>query len=70
MDAGTQYNLGLFAHVVGVLGIAAAYTVDSVGLIGMRRATLADEARAWLVTRRWVLLVGPPSIILVIATGL
>jgi hypothetical protein len=70
MDADTQYNLGLFIHIVGALGIAAAYTVDTVGLVGMRRARLADEAKAWLLTRRWVLFVGPPSIIVVIATGL
>ncbi len=70
MDATSQYNLGLFIHVVGALGIAATYTVDTVGLVGMRRAKLGDEARAWLLTRRWVLFVGPPSIIVVIATGL
>jgi hypothetical protein len=70
VDAATQYNVGLFIHVVGALGIAAAYTVDTVGLVGMRRAKLAEEAKAWLLTRRWVLFVGPPSIIVTIATGL
>jgi hypothetical protein len=64
------YVLVHFLHVVGSLGIAAAYTVETVGLVGLRQATSGDEARVWLRTRRWVLMVGPPSIGLVLASGL
>jgi len=63
------YLLIHFLHVIGALGMAAAYAVETAGLIGMRRATEAGEARAWLRTRRWVLMVGPASIGLVLASG-
>lgn len=63
-------ELVLFIHVVGALGIAAAYTVDAAGLIGLRRAALGEQARAWLMTRRWVLDLGPVSIGIVLLSGL
>jgi hypothetical protein len=64
------YLLIHFLHVVGALGIAAAYAVETAGLVGLRQATVGEEARVWFRTRRWVLMVGPPSIGLVLATGL
>jgi hypothetical protein len=64
------YNLVLFLHIVGALGIAAAYALDTAGLIGLRRSTVNEEARAWLMTRRWVLLLGPASIGLVLVSGI
>lgn len=64
------YVLIHFVHVVGALGMAAAFAVEAAGLAGMRGATSGDEARAWLRTRRWVLLLGPTSIGLVLATGI
>jgi hypothetical protein len=63
-------DLVLFIHVVGALGIAAAYTVDAAGLIGLRRAALGEQARAWFITRRWVLVLGPISIGIVLLSGL
>jgi hypothetical protein len=59
-----------FLHVVGALGLTAAFGVEAVGLAGLRRATGADEALLWLQSRRWVLLIGPGSIGLVLATGI
>jgi hypothetical protein len=59
-----------FLHVVGALGLTAAFGVEAAGLAGLRRATGADEALLWLRTRRWVLLVGPASIGLVLVTGI
>jgi hypothetical protein len=69
-SSSTVYNLVLSLHIVGALGVAAAYTIDTAGLIGLRRSTVGEEARAWLVTRRWVLIIGPASIGLVLVTGL
>jgi hypothetical protein len=70
MDTTLLYGLTHFLHVVGALGLAAAFSVEAAGLIGLRRAIGADEARLWLRTRLWVLLLGPPSIALVLLTGI
>jgi hypothetical protein len=59
-----------FLHVVGALGMAAAYAVEAAGLIGLRRARDGVEARLWLRTRRWMLALGPPSLGLVLASGI
>lgn len=56
-------------HIVGALGMSGAYAVEAAGLVGLRRSRAAGEARLWLATRRWVLYVGPPSIGLVLLTG-
>jgi hypothetical protein len=44
----TLYSVVLFVHVVSALGIFAALTLEAVGLIRLRRATTASEARLWL----------------------
>lgn len=59
-----------FLHVVSALGLTAAFGVEAAGLVGLRRATSAAQALLWLRTRRWVLLIGPGSIGLVLATGI
>jgi hypothetical protein len=59
-----------FLHIVGALGMAATYAIEVTALVGLRRATDANEARIWFRTRRWALVVGPPSIGVVLATGL
>ena len=57
-----MYDATHFLHIVGALGPAAAFGVEAAGLVGLRRATGADEALLWLRSRRWVLLIGPASI--------
>src|SRR5215510_6148661 len=69
-EATLVYDAAHFLHVVGALGLTAAFGVEAVGLVGLRRATGADEALLWLRSRRWVLLIGPASIGLVLATGI
>ena len=59
-----------FLHVVSALGLTAAFGAEALGLAGLRRARSADEALLWLRSRRWVLLIGPASIGLVLATGI
>src|SRR5262249_49910128 len=53
-----------FLHVVGALGLTAAFGAEAVGLAGLRRGGSAGEARGW------VLLIGPASIGVVLATGI
>jgi hypothetical protein len=64
------YSLIKFLHVLGALGVAATYAVEAAGLIGLRQSVVADEARAWFRTRRWVLRLGPPSLALILASGI
>jgi hypothetical protein len=64
------YFIFHFLHHVGALGIAATYAIEAATLVGLRRSADAHEARVWFRARRWVLVVGPPSIGVVLATGL
>ena len=64
------YTLMHFLHILGGLGIAGTYAIEAVGLIGLRRAANGTDARAWVGTRRWVLILGPASIGLVLVTGI
>lgn len=65
-----MYDAAHFLHVVGALGLTAAFGVEAALLVGLRRAMDADEALLWLRSRRWLLLIGPASIGLVLATGI
>jgi hypothetical protein len=58
-----------FLHVVGALGISATYAVEAAGLVGLRQSLSGEEARAWFRTRRWVLRLGPLSLLMVLASG-
>ncbi|MDE3076066.1 MAG: hypothetical protein KGJ86_11610 [Chloroflexota bacterium] len=64
------YQADHVVHVVGALGISAAYTLEAVGLVGLRLSKTAEEARLWFRTRHWVLFLGPPSLAVVLASGL
>ncbi len=44
----TLYSAVLFVHVVSALGVFAALSLEAVGLIHLRRATTASEARLWI----------------------
>jgi hypothetical protein len=44
----TLYSVVLFVHVVSALGVFAALSLEDVGLIHLRKATTATEARLWI----------------------
>ena len=44
----TFYSAVLFVHVVSALGVFAALSLEAVGLVHLRRATTANEARLWI----------------------
>ena len=44
----TFYSAVLFVHVVSALGVFAALSLEAVGLVHLRRATTASEARLWI----------------------
>ena len=58
-----------FLHVLGALGIAATYAVEAAALAGLRQSVVADQAQTWFRARRWVLRLGPASLLLVLASG-
>jgi hypothetical protein len=44
----TLYSAVLFVHVTSALGVFATLCLEAVGLIHLRRATTASEARQWM----------------------
>jgi hypothetical protein len=42
------YSAVLFVHVVSAMGVFAALSLEAVGLVHLRRATTASEARLWI----------------------
>ena len=41
------YNIALFTHIVGVLGIFTSIALELASLFGLRRASSMVEVRAW-----------------------
>jgi len=70
MDPTVAYNLALFLHVVGVLGLFAALTVEGIALRGIRGSLTGDQARTWLRLLRPLRIVGPLSLLLILVPGL
>jgi hypothetical protein len=64
------YDLALFLHVVGVLGLFAALTVEGIALRGVRGSLTGDVARTWLGLLRPLRIVGPLSLMLILVPGL
>lgn len=64
------YNLAVFLHIAGGFGLVAAFTVETIGLRGLRRATQATEALTWLSIGRMVQRLAPASLGVILITGL
>ncbi|TMD24355.1 MAG: hypothetical protein E6I99_03140 [Chloroflexi bacterium] len=63
------YNLVLFAHILGAFGLIAAYTIEAIGLRGLRGATRRDEAVLWFGISRGVVMRLAPAFVLLAAVG-
>jgi hypothetical protein len=70
MDPSVAYDLALFLHVVGVLGLFAALTVEGIVLRGIRESVTGDQARTWLGLLRPQRIVGPAALLLILLPGL
>ena len=71
MSTTLLYQLALFLHIIGALGLIAAITVEAIGLRGLRRATNRDDALMWLgISRGIVMRLAPASLGLILVTGL
>src|SRR5256884_3719826 len=65
------YNLVLFAHILGAFGLIAAYTIEAIGLRGLRGSTRRDEAQLWIgISRGIVMRLAPASLGVILIAGL
>jgi len=65
------HNLVVFAHILGAFGLIAAYTIEAIGLRGLRGATRRDEALLWLrISRGTVMRLAPASLGVILIAGL
>ena len=70
MDSTTVYNVALFLHIAGVLGLFAGLTIEGIALRGLRRAMTGDDARTWLGLLRPMRVIGPVALALILLPGL
>jgi hypothetical protein len=70
MDPTLAYDLALFLHVIGVLGLFAALTIEGIALRGIRGSVTGDQARTWLGLLRPLRIVGPLALLLILVPGL
>jgi hypothetical protein len=66
----TLYNIALFLHVVGALGIFAVLGVEWAAAGALRHATDVAEARPWFAQLRSLGRLGGPSGITILVTGI
>ena len=70
MNTALLYHLALFLHVLGAFGLIAGFTVEAIGLRGLRQAARREDALASLRTMRLVQRIGPASVGTLLVTGL
>jgi hypothetical protein len=66
----TFYSAVLFAHVVSALGVFAALSLEAVGLVHLRRATTASEARLWIEFAPGLPALAIGSLVLLLLSGI
>lgn len=66
----TLYLIVLFLHIVGALGMFAAFALEVISLARLRRASTSERAREWLGVYSGVQRLGPASLVLVLLSGL
>ena len=64
------YLLLKFVHVLGAVGVFAAFAVEWVSLEDLRRASAAEQARRGIVLGNTVRWVGAPSLLILLASGI
>lgn len=64
------YSISLFLHIVGALGLFAALSLEWTGLLGLRRATTAGQARQWMRLMAVPRTIAGPSALIVLLAGI
>jgi hypothetical protein len=65
----TSYTAVLFLHFAGLIGLFVGYGLEWIVSSLLRRATTAEQVRAWLRVYRVSLPVSGPALLLLIITG-
>lgn len=65
----TNYNYGLFFHFVGLVALFVGYGLEWVVSALLRRATTADQVRAWLRVYKTSLPISGPGLLVLILSG-
>jgi hypothetical protein len=63
------YQIALFLHVLGALGLFSALGIEWAAVGPLRRAAVVDDARPWIPVLRSLGRVGGPSAAVILATG-
>ena len=66
----TVYSISVFLHIVGALGLFAAFGLEWAGLLGIRRAATGGQAREGFRLLGATRVVGAPSALIILITGL
>lgn len=64
------YNIALFTHIVGVLGIFTCIALELASLFGLRRARVMEEVRAWAGIHKVIAWGFPLAALLTLGAGL
>lgn len=64
------YNIFLFLHILGAMGIFTALGLEWMSLANLRRVTTTEQAREWLKIFPWLRRIGPASLATLLLAGL
>src|SRR5437763_14504355 len=64
------YALAVFLHIVGALGLFAALALEWASLYNLRRVATAGQVREWAKLLSALRLVGGPSALTILVTGI
>jgi hypothetical protein len=64
------YRITLFVHIVGAIGLFAAFAFEWLALAGLRTSNTRDEVLTWLGVRSDMLRLGPLSMVVLLVAGL
>jgi hypothetical protein len=66
----TAYSIALFLHIVGALALFAAFGLEGVALLSLRRAATTEQVREWARVFGLVRRLSPASLGLLLLAGL
>jgi hypothetical protein len=65
-----MYSISVFLHIVGALGLFAALALEWAAVHNLRGATTTEQVREWVKLLSMLRLVGGPSAVTLLATGI